>query len=129
MPTNQPTTTDQPVRLAAEVADTIKPGDIPLSSGYTDADLAALLKGDDDPMQVVIEVGPGKSSRGWNYTPQALEKLVQHVNEHTLSGIMGHQREEDLGHQFVNPATNWIGAVWKDGKAYIRGGSIRQHPT
>jgi hypothetical protein len=80
-----------------------------------------LLKGDDDPMQVVIEVGPGKSSRGWTYTPQALEKLVAHVNEHTLSGIMGHQKEEDLPHEFRNPATHWIGAVWKDGKAYVRG--------
>jgi hypothetical protein len=99
----------------------MQPADIPLSATFSEADRQALLKGDSDPFEVVIEVEPGKSSRGWHYTEPALQKLVKHVQEKTLSGIKGHQREEDLGTQFVDPATHWIGAMWKDGKAYFRG--------
>jgi hypothetical protein len=96
-------------------------GDIPLSSSFTEVERTALLKGDDDPMEVVIEVAPGKSTRGWNYTPQALQKMVDHVQSKTLAGIKGHQRDENLPHEFVDPATHWIGAVWRDDKAYFRG--------
>jgi hypothetical protein len=49
-------------------------------------------------MEVVIEVAPGKTTRGWPYTEAALQKLVQHVQERTLSGGLGHQREEDHAH-------------------------------
>lgn len=97
------------------------PGDIPLSTSFTEDERQHLLKGDDDPMEVAIEISPGKSSRGWNYTPQALQKMVAHVQAKTLAGIKGHQKDEELANQFVDPATHWIGAMWKDDKAYFRG--------
>lgn len=106
--------------LAGSVGE-MSPDEIPLSTAFSESNRQALLKGDDDPMEVVIEVSPGKSSRGWHYTPQALQKMVAHVNAKTLAGIKGHQRDEDVSNQFVDPATHWIGAVWKDDKAYFRG--------
>lgn len=95
--------------------------DIPLSSSFSEEDRANLLKGDDDPMEVVIEVAPGKSTRGWHYTPQALQKMVTHVQQKTLAGIKGHQKDEEVANQFVDPATHWIGATWQNDKAYFRG--------
>lgn len=106
--------------LAGAVGE-MAPSDIPLSSAFTEAERQHLLKGDDDPMEVVIEVAPGKSSRGWNYTPAALQKMVTHVQTKTLAGIKGHQRDEDVASQFVDPATHWIGALWQNDKAYFRG--------
>lgn len=109
------------IHVLAGAVGEMAPSDIPLSSTFSEVERAALLKGDDDPMEVVIEVAPGKSSRGWNYTPQALQKVVSHVQEKTLAGIKGHQKDADLAEQFVDPATHWIGAIWKDDKAYFRG--------
>jgi hypothetical protein len=107
--------------LLSSATATLKPADIPLSTACTPEQLAALKAGDDDPLEVVIEVAPGQSSRGWTYSPEALQKLVEHVRSHTLNGILGHQREEDLAHQFPSPVTHWIGSEWRDGKAYFRG--------
>jgi hypothetical protein len=109
------------MHVLAGIVGEMAPRDIPLSTAFTEAERQHLLKGDDDPMEVVIEIAPGKSSRGWNYTPQALQKMVTHVQAHTLAGIKGHQRDEDVASQFVDPATHWIGAVWQNDKAYFRG--------
>jgi hypothetical protein len=109
------------MHIVAGTVGEMSPEEIPLSTAFSESNRQALLKGDDDPMEVVIEVSPGKSSRGWHYTPQALQKMVAHVNAKTLAGIKGHQRDEDVSNQFVDPATHWIGAVWKDDKAYFRG--------
>jgi hypothetical protein len=106
--------------LAGAVGE-MAPSDVPLSTVFSEAERQHLLKGDDDPMEVVIEVSPGKSSRGWHYTPQALRKMVEHVQAKTLAGIKGHQKDDDLANQFVDPATHWIGAMWRDDKAYFRG--------
>ena len=35
--------------------------------------------------------------------------------------FLGHQKPEDVDHQFPMPVTHWVGAMWKDGKAYFRG--------
>ena len=116
--------------VVSHIVGEIAPADIPLSSVVSDDDLATLKAGDDDPMEVVIEVAPGKSSRGWNYTPAAIRKLVDHVQARTLSGILGHQREEDLSTQFVSPASHWIGAKWdeQNQRAYFRGVIDRTQP-
>ena len=95
--------------------------DIPLSAAVSETQLQALLAGDDDPCQVVIEVAPGKSNRGWHYTDGALQKLVSHVEQRSLSGILGHQREEELSTEFRTPVTHWVGAKWDGGKAFFRG--------
>ena len=107
--------------LLASVAGEMAATDIPLSSAVSETQLQALLAGDDDPCQVVIEVAPGKSSRGWHYTDGALQKLVAHVEQRSLSGILGHQREEDMSTEFRTPVTHWVGARWADGKAFFRG--------
>jgi len=92
--------------------------DVPLAPW---ADLQALKAGDSEPMEVVVEIPAGKSKRGWNYRPEALQKIVGEVMSQGLPGFLGHQKPEDVDHQFPTPVTHWVGALWKDGKAYFRG--------
>jgi len=92
--------------------------DVPLAPW---ADLEALKAGDTEPMEVVVEIPAGKSKRGWNYKPEALQKIVGEVMSQGLPGFLGHQKPEDVDNQFPTPVTHWVGALWKDGKAYFRG--------
>jgi hypothetical protein len=92
--------------------------DVPLAPW---ADLQALKAGDPEPMEIVVEIPAGKSKRGWNYRPEALQKIVGEVMNQGLPGFLGHQKPEDVDHQFPTPVTHWVGALWKDGKAYFRG--------
>jgi hypothetical protein len=104
--------------VQAVVSGEMKVGDVPLASW---ADLQALKAGDPEPMEVVVEIPAGKSKRGWNYRPEALQKIVGEVMNQGLPGFLGHQKPEDVDSQFPTPVTHWIGALWKDGKAYFRG--------
>lgn len=106
------------IRLAAAVTGEIRVEDVPVAPW---ADLSALKAGDDDPLEVVVEVPAGKSKRGWNYRPEALQKIVGEVMRSGLPGFLGHQKPEDVDHQFPQPVTHWIGAKWENGKAYFRG--------
>lgn len=106
------------VRLQAEVTGEISVQDVPLAPGV---DLAALKAGDEDPLEVVVEIPAGKSRRGWTYTPRALQRIVSEIMTRTANGFLGHQKPEDVDHQFPVPVTHWVGALWRDGKAYIRG--------
>jgi hypothetical protein len=72
-------------------------------------------------MEVVVEIPAGKSKRGWNYKPAALQKIVGEVMANGSPGFLGHQKPEDVGNEFPTPVTHWVGAIWKNGKAYIRG--------
>ena len=92
--------------------------DVPLAPW---ADLEVLKAGDTEPMEVVVEIPAGKSKRGWNYRPEALQKIVGEVMNQGLPGFLGHQKPEDVDHQFPTPVTHWVGALWRDGKAYFRG--------
>lgn len=96
----------------------MKPEDIALAPGV---DLEAIKNGDEDPFEVVVSIPAGKSKRGWDYTPQAMQKIVDFVSGETAPGYLGHQKQEDVNTQFVTPVTHWVGAMWKDGKAYFRG--------
>jgi hypothetical protein len=104
--------------LAASVSGEMKPQDIPVAPGV---DVEAIKAGDDDPLEVVVEVPAGKSTKGWNYTPESLKAIVDHVNTATLCGIKGHQKPEDVNSEFVAPATHWIGARMEGNRAYFRG--------
>lgn len=106
------------VRLTANVTGEMRVEDVPLASRV---DLAAIKAGDDDPLEVVVEVPAGKSRRGWNYLPQTLQKIVGEVMANTATGFLGHQKPEDVDHQFLPPVTHWVGAKWENGKAYFRG--------
>ena len=96
----------------------MKPGDIPLAPGV---DLEALKVGDDDPLEVVVSVPAGKSKRGWNYMPSALQSIVNFVSGETAPGYLGHQKPEEVDTQFPSPVTHWVGAMFKDNVAYFRG--------
>jgi hypothetical protein len=109
---------EQPALLIAQICGEMKPDDIPVTA---EIDIAALKAGDDDPMEVVVEIPTGKSTRGWNYQPKALQDIVGEVMTQGLPGFLGHQKPEDVGNEFPDPVTHWVGAVWKNGKAYIRG--------
>ena len=104
--------------VQAVVSGEMKVEDVPLAPW---ADLQALKAGDPEPMEVVVEVPAGKSKRGWNYRPEALQAIVGEVMSQGLPGFLGHQKPEDVDHQFPMPVTHWVGAMWKDGKAYFRG--------
>lgn len=104
--------------LEARVTGEIRPDDIPLAPGI---DLAALKFGDSEPMEVVVEIPTGKSSRGWNYRGESLQDIVNHVNQHSLNGFLGHQDPEKVDNEFPTPVTHWVGASWREGKAYFRG--------
>lgn len=104
--------------LEATVTGEMSVGDVPVAKW---ANLEAVKAGDEDPMEVVVSIPSGKSTRGWNYTPQALQKIVGEVNTTGLAGFLGHQKDENVSSEFPLPVTHWIGAVWKDGVAYFRG--------
>lgn len=104
--------------INAIITGEMKPEDIPLAAGV---DVDALKTGDTEPMEVVVEIPAGRSKRGWNYKPAALQKIVGEVMSQGLPGFLGHQKAEDVDTQFPPPVTHWVGGLWKDGKAYFRG--------
>ena len=104
--------------VQAFISGEIQVEDVPLASW---ADLQALKAGDPEPMEVVVEIPAGKSKRGWNYTPEALKAIVGEVMSQGLPGFLGHQKPENIDYEFPTPVTHWVGALWKDGKAYFRG--------
>lgn len=104
--------------VQAVISGEMRVEDVPLAPW---ADLQALKAGDPEPMEVVVEIPAGKSRRGWNYTPEALKAIVGEVMSQGLPGFLGHQKPENIDYEFPTPVTHWVGALWKDGKAYFRG--------
>ncbi|GAW27981.1 hypothetical protein, partial [Carboxydocella sp. ULO1] len=104
--------------VQAIISGEMQVNDVPLAPWV---DLEALKAGDPEPMEVVVEIPAGKSRRGWNYKPEALQKIVGEVMNQGLPGFLGHQKPEEVDHAFPTPVTHWVGALWKDGKAYFRG--------
>lgn len=106
------------VRLEAVVAGEMSVEEVPASAAI---DVQALKEGDSEPLEVVVEIPAGRSKRGWLYTPQALKRIVDVVMEQGLPGFLGHQKPEDVDHQFPQPVTHWVGGKMVGDKAYIRG--------
>lgn len=106
------------IRLTAMIAGEMKVEDVPLAPWVN---LEKLKAGDDDPLEVVVEVPAGRSKRGWNYRPEALQRIVREVMSTGLPGFLGHQKAENVDTEFPTPVTHWIGAKWENGKAYFRG--------
>lgn len=104
--------------VQAVISGEMRVEDVPLAPW---ANLEALKAGDPEPMEVVVEIPAGKSKRGWYYRPEALQKIVGEVMSQGLPGFLGHQKPEEVDHAFPTPVTHWVGALWKDGKAYFRG--------
>src|SRR5690606_37255443 len=52
---------------------------------------------------------------------EALKAIVGEVMSQGLPGFLGHQKPENIDYEFPTPVTHWVGALWKDGKAYFRG--------
>jgi hypothetical protein len=99
----------------------VQASEIPLSHAVSQAQFERLIAGDDDVCEVVAEVAPGVGGRGWHYGEDVLKKLVNHVDQHSLNGIMGHQKADDISTEFRTPVTHWVGAKWQDGRALFRG--------
>ncbi|ADD02648.1 hypothetical protein TthWC1_1552 [Thermoanaerobacter thermohydrosulfuricus WC1] len=106
------------VRLEVTVTGEMSVEEIPVSTAI---DIQALKEGDNEPLEVVVEIPAGKSKRGWLYTPQALKRIADVVMEQGLPGFLGHQKPEDIDHEFPQPVTHWVGAKMIGEKAYIRG--------
>lgn len=105
-------------QLFGNVAGEMQVNDIPVASTV---DVEALKKGDDDPLEVVVEIPASRSKRGWNYKGQSLKDIVDAVNTNTLNGFLGHQKPEDVSNQFLPPVTHWVGAKMVGEIAYFRG--------
>lgn len=105
-------------QLFAGTTGEMKAEDIPAA---TSVNIDELKKGDDDPLEVVVEIPASKSKRGWNYTANSLRNIVDAVNSSTLNGFLGHQKPEDVSNQFLPPVTHWVGAKMVGEIAYFRG--------
>lgn len=105
-------------QLGARITGEMAVKDIAVSSAV---DIEALKKGDDDPLEVVVEIPVSQSKRGWYYTHEALKDIVDAVNENTLHGFLGHQKPEDVPNEFPDPVTHWVGAKMTEDAAYFRG--------
>ncbi|MGE5584058.1 MAG: hypothetical protein ACM309_00740 [Bacillota bacterium] len=106
------------VSVTARICGEMSVEQVPVSSAV---DVEALRAGDDDPLELVVEIPAGKSKRGWDYLPRALQDIVDVVNAEGLPGHEGHQDLENVDWEFRTPVTHWVGALWRDGKAYFRG--------
>jgi len=106
--------------FSARINGEMQPTDIPVAPGV---DVEAIKDGDTTSLEIVVEIPSSKSKRGWDYKPQAIKDIVNHVNQHTLSGFLGHQKAENLDTEFPVPVVHWVGATWKDDKkaGYFRG--------
>jgi len=107
-------------RLIAQVTGEMRVEDVSLAPWAQNA-IQALKSGDEEPLEVVVEVPAGLSKRGWNYRPEALQRIVGEVMSTGLPGFLGHQKAENVDTEFPTPVTHWIGAKWENGKAYFRG--------
>lgn len=112
------TPTHETFQLFGNIAGEMQLDDIPLAPGV---DIKELKTGDDNPLEVVVEIPASKSTRGWNYTANSLKDIVDKVNSNTLNGFLGHQKPEDVSSQFLPPVTHWVGAKMSGEIAYFRG--------
>lgn len=106
------------IMLTAKITGEMNVEDIPIANW---ADIDALKGDDTDPLEVVMSVPAGKSTRGWNYTINALNSIVGEVNSTGLPGFLGHQKAENVATEFPTPVTHWIGAKMENNVAYFRG--------
>lgn len=106
------------IMLTAKITGEMNVEDIPVANW---ADIDALKGDDTDPLEVVMSVPAGKSTRGWNYTSNALNSIVGEVNSTGLPGFLGHQKAENVATEFPTPVTHWIGAKMENNVAYFRG--------
>lgn len=113
-----PKTLKELAQLGARITGEMAVKDIEVSSAV---DIEELKSGDEDPLEVVVEIPVSQSKRGWYYTHEALRDIVDAVNERTLHGFLGHQKAEDVPSQFPDPVTHWVGATMTDNAAYFRG--------
>jgi hypothetical protein len=104
--------------IFARIVGEIDPATIPANPNVN---LDALKAGDDDPLEVVVEIPSGKSKRGWNYTAKAMQDIVAKMNVMSLPGYLGHLSAEEVNYKFPTPVTHWVGAKMENGKAYARG--------
>lgn len=106
------------VAVSAHVSGEMRVEDVPVNTAIN---LSALKEGDDSPLEVIVEIPAGKSKRGWNYKPSAIQRIVDVVMKEGLPGFLGHQKPDNVDHEFPNPVTHWVGAKFQDGRAYFRG--------
>ncbi|WII37986.1 hypothetical protein [Paenibacillus thiaminolyticus] len=109
--------TARPLRLFGRIFGEMNINDVPLAPGVR---IDELKKGDDDPLEVVVEIPASRSKPGWNYRSQSL-KDIDAVMTKTLNGFLSHQKPEDLNNQFLPPVTHWVGAKMVGEAAYFRG--------
>ena len=104
--------------LTTRLAGEMRPTDIPLAPGV---DILSLKANDSDPMEVVVEIPSGVSARGWDYGKVVIRHTAEQIMQKPVAGYLGHQRSENLEYEFPTPVTHWVGAVYRDGSAFVRG--------
>lgn len=111
------------VRLVGlEICGEMSPSDVPLAPWV---DYESLRADDSDLLDVVVAVPEGRSKRKWYYQAGALKDIHAEIMASGLPGYMGHQRPENVDHEFPPLATQWIGAKLDQSAAktvlYVRG--------
>lgn len=104
--------------LTARIVGEMRPADIPLAPGVS---ILALKAGDPDPLEVVMEIPSGTSQRGWIYGKVVIRHLAEQMAAKMFAGYLGHQKQENLETEFPQPVTHWVGAIYRDGSAFVRG--------
>ncbi len=73
------------------------------------------VKGKDE-REVLVELKPRTG-----FMERQAQALVERIQARSMNGSRGHLPTGDRGHAFPTVAVSWIGALWQDGSAWIRG--------
>lgn len=106
--------------------------DIPLAPGIN---YEMLTEGDDNPMFITLPIGrvDARSRNDRTYPREAVQTIVDAINERRIGGIRGHLRDEQRAYDYPPNVIQWVGATLEAdgtawGKAYVlRGnGEVRE---
>ena len=72
----------------------------------------ALKLVDDDPFFTTVRIksGRGDQGAGPNYGPDVLENIAEQINTKLPPGYRGHQQADNVGWEWREPVTAWVGA-------------------
>ena len=81
---------------------------VPIAKGVN---IKSLIKGDDDPMFVVVEaLNEGVSGSNRKYSPETIEDIAKQINKNKPDAYIGHLKDEDRPYANPESQTLWIGA-------------------
>jgi hypothetical protein len=82
-----------------------------------------MLEQDNDPLQVVVYISNVDLEEEYDFSKQAMQSMVEQINNNTVNGYLGHRNNEELAVKFPDIATAWVGAIYREeeNRVYVRG--------